>query len=132
MQSVPITTNIASSNPTQARCTWYNIMCDTVCKWLATYQWFSGVPSTNKTDCHDIPEILLKVALHIIILNLFNSDDMVWLYIDLTWQVLTINLYFTRKTMHSKTCLNRTPLELKNLFILDRCLVYTGSNYIDI
>ena len=30
---------------------------------------------------------------------------------------------------YSKTCLNRTPLGLKNLFSLDRCLVYTGSNY---
>jgi hypothetical protein len=26
MQSVPITTNVVSSNPTQARCTLYNIM----------------------------------------------------------------------------------------------------------
>ena len=26
MQSVPITTNIVTSNPTQERCTWYNIM----------------------------------------------------------------------------------------------------------
>jgi len=26
MQSVPITTNFVSSNPTQARCTRYNIM----------------------------------------------------------------------------------------------------------
>ena len=37
-----------------------------VCQWLATGQWFSsGTPgfSTNKTDCHDITEILLKVAL---------------------------------------------------------------------
>jgi hypothetical protein len=25
--------------------------------------WFSPVSSTNKTDCHDITEILLKVAL---------------------------------------------------------------------
>jgi hypothetical protein len=36
------------------------------------------------------------------------------------------------KTDNSQTCLNRTPLGLKNLFSLDRCLVYTGSNYIDI
>ena len=37
---------------------------DTV--WIAAGQWFSpGTPvsSTNKTDCHDITEILLKVAL---------------------------------------------------------------------
>ena len=32
-------------------------LCDKVCQWLATGQWFSlGTPvsSTNKTDCHDI------------------------------------------------------------------------------
>jgi len=39
---------------------------DKVCQWLATGRWFSPGPpvsSTNKTDCHDITEILLKVAL---------------------------------------------------------------------
>jgi hypothetical protein len=38
---------------------------------LATGQWFSpGIPvsSTNKTDRHDIAEILLKVALNTITL----------------------------------------------------------------
>ena len=46
--------------PFMARCTLYNIM------WLVTGQWFSpGTPvsSSNKTSCHDITEILLKVAL---------------------------------------------------------------------
>ena len=41
-------------------------LCDKVCQWLAAGQWFSpGTPvsSTNKTDRHDIKEILLKVAL---------------------------------------------------------------------
>jgi hypothetical protein len=33
---------------------------------LVTGQWFSPVPSTNKTDCHDITEILLKVVLNTI------------------------------------------------------------------
>jgi hypothetical protein len=36
------------------------------CQWLATGWWFSlgsPVSSTNKTDCHDITEILLNVAL---------------------------------------------------------------------
>jgi hypothetical protein len=40
-------------------------LCDRVCQWLATSQWFSpGTPvsSTNKIDCHDIAEILLKGA----------------------------------------------------------------------
>jgi hypothetical protein len=39
--------------------------CDKVCQWLVTGGWFSpatSVSSTNKTDCHDITEILLKVA----------------------------------------------------------------------
>ena len=46
-----------------ARCT---TLCDKVCQWFATGQWFSpGTPvsSTNKTDRHNIAEILLKVAL---------------------------------------------------------------------
>ena len=40
-------------------------LCDSVCQWLATGQWFSpGTPvsSTNKTDHHNITEILLKVV----------------------------------------------------------------------
>jgi len=56
MQSIPITTVVVSSNPTQGKV--YSLM------W-----WFSlGTPvsSTNKTDCHDISEILLKVALNTI------------------------------------------------------------------
>jgi hypothetical protein len=73
-------------------CQWYNIMwyslsviqhyviqfvsdttlCDTVCQWFATDRWFSlctPVCSTNKTDRHDITEVLLKMELNIINLN---------------------------------------------------------------
>jgi len=42
---------------------------DKICQWLATGLWFSlssSVSSTNKTDRHDITEILLKVALNTI------------------------------------------------------------------
>ena len=41
-------------------------LCDNVCQWLAPGQWLSpGTPVsyTNKTDIHDITELLLKVAL---------------------------------------------------------------------
>ena len=44
-------------------------LCDKVCQRLPTGQWFSPgspVSSTNKTDRHDIAEILLKVALNTI------------------------------------------------------------------
>jgi len=43
----------------------YTTLCDKVCQWLVTGQWFSSdtpVSSTNKTESHDITEILLKVA----------------------------------------------------------------------
>jgi hypothetical protein len=48
------------------RCT---TLCDQFCQWLATGRWFSLgslVSSINKTDRHDITEILLKVALNTI------------------------------------------------------------------
>ena len=41
-------------------------LCDKVCHWLAAGRWFSPgtrVSSPNKTDCHNITEILLKVVL---------------------------------------------------------------------
>jgi hypothetical protein len=54
MHSVPITTDVVSSNLDQGEV--YNIMWK-VCQWLATGWWFSlgpPVSSTNKTDRHDI------------------------------------------------------------------------------
>jgi hypothetical protein len=46
--------------------------CDKVCQWIAVGRWFSlgnAVSSNNKTDYHDITEILLKVALNTITLD---------------------------------------------------------------
>jgi len=51
------------------QCVLDTTLCDKVCHWLATGQWFSpGTPvfSTNKTDYHDITEILLKMMLNTI------------------------------------------------------------------
>ena len=50
---------------TYAISTYQHWSCDNVCQWLTTGRWFSpGTPAsaTNKTDSHDITEILLKVA----------------------------------------------------------------------
>ena len=58
--SVPITINVVSSNPIQARCSRYSIM---FCQWFSPGSPFS---STNKTDQNDIAEILLKVVLNTI------------------------------------------------------------------
>jgi hypothetical protein len=64
-----------SSNPARAECL-DTKLCHKACQWLATGQWFSpGTPvsSTNKTDLHDITEIVLKVAL-----NTINQTNLKW------------------------------------------------------
>ena len=58
MQSVPIRRGVLNTT-----------LCDEVCQWLVAGRWFSpGTPvsSTNKTDHHDIAEILLKMVLNTI------------------------------------------------------------------
>jgi hypothetical protein len=72
-----------------ARCTRYNIVW---CWWPATGRWFSpGTPvySTNKTDHHDITEILLKVAL-----NTINPNLLLYMYIDycIKWKKTLITI----------------------------------------
>ena len=59
MQSVPITTDVVSSNLDQGEV--YNIMWSSL---SVTCGRFSPGSTTNKTDRHDITEILLKVALN--------------------------------------------------------------------
>ena len=65
VQSVSITTKVVSSNLVHGDL--YSIQHYVISLSVTlTGQWFSpGIPvsSTNKTDCHDLTEILLKVAL---------------------------------------------------------------------
>jgi hypothetical protein len=76
MQSMIISHNFVSSNPTQARCTRYNIR-DKVCQWLKMQQVVGFlqvlVSSTNKPDRHNTTEILLKVGLNTITLPHLNN-----------------------------------------------------------
>ena len=47
---------------------------DEVCRWRAAGLWFSpDTPVSNKTDHHDIAEILLKVVLNNITLTIDND-----------------------------------------------------------
>ena len=66
-------------NQCLSRCEFESRSGDTVCQWLATGQWFSPstpVSSINKTDRHDIAEILVKVALNTINQSsVLNNDD---------------------------------------------------------
>jgi hypothetical protein len=74
MQSVPITTKVVSSNSAHGDV--YSIQ-HYVIKFVSDWRQVGGflrtpVSSTNKTDSHNITEIVLKVALNIIIkLNLY-------------------------------------------------------------
>jgi hypothetical protein len=56
--------------------TWRGVLgstlCDEVCQRLHAGRWFSPVSSTNKTDRHDIPEILSTVAINTLTLQLFD------------------------------------------------------------
>jgi hypothetical protein len=64
MQSVPIITKVESLNFAHGEV--YSIQHYVLkfdCQWLAAGRWFSlgtSVSSTNKTDCHDITDILLS------------------------------------------------------------------------
>jgi hypothetical protein len=56
-------------------------LCDEVYQWLTTGRWFppgSPVSSTNKTDCHDMTGILLKVALNTITTTLATGMILLW------------------------------------------------------
>ena len=69
-----------------------------VCQWLATGQWFSLCPpvsSTNKTDRHDITEILFRVAL-----NTIKKQTNIWLWsfssdiVLNSWPMVSESLFF--------------------------------------
>jgi hypothetical protein len=66
VQSVPITTKVVSLNPVHGEV--YSIQ-HYVTKFVSDFRQVGGfllVLWYNKTDCHDIAEILLKVALNTI------------------------------------------------------------------
>jgi hypothetical protein len=86
---IGFTTTYATSAYNHKSCefesrSWRGVLNTTLCdkdkvwQWLATGWWFSPGPlvsSTNKTDRHDITEILLKVALNTIPLtHLFHTS----------------------------------------------------------
>ena len=92
MQSVTITTDVVSSNlgrSDRERCT---TICDKVCKWFATGQWFSPVSSINKTDHYDTTEMLLKV-----VLNTFKKQktnlDLISFYYYILYMLCSYDLF---------------------------------------
>jgi hypothetical protein len=75
------------------------MLCDKVCQWLATGRWFfpgTLVSSINKTDRHNITEILLKVAL-----NTINQTKSNRLYTkNCSWIILIWKIAISLKQYH--------------------------------
>jgi len=88
-------------------------LCEKVCQWLAAGRWFSRVSSTNKTDRHDITEILMKVAL-----NTIKSTY------HLT-SVAPLSLYYTIGRLWSFT-----PIQTNGIIFW--CIKSSDRNYSDI
>jgi hypothetical protein len=85
--------SICEFEPRSWRGVFDTTLCDKICQRLATGQWLSPstlVSSTNKTDGHDITEILLKVALKVLdpnliivivkVINIFSESRLLVLY----------------------------------------------------
>jgi hypothetical protein len=103
-------------------------------QWPATVQWFSlGTPvsSNNKTDCHDITEIVLKVALTTI--NLNQTYFWYWIpaYMYQVFQVLYIRFLIPECIVYeippSKVLYKRsfTPM-----CIVNKCTLFQNVSYI--
>ena len=60
-------------------------LCDKVCQWLVAGQWFSPGTPPIKLDCHNLTEILFKVAVNTLTLTLCCSIDDI-LFSILRWQ----------------------------------------------
>ena len=80
---------------------------EAVCQWFAAGRWFSpGTPvsSTNKTDRHDITEILLKVALCTIPLTTERRRYMLWYSFNIGCILLYLIVLFD-VFVESSTCM---------------------------
>jgi hypothetical protein len=90
--------------------TWRGVLdttlCNKVCNCVATGLWFSPVLSTNKNDCHDITEILLKVVLSTI------NQPMHWVFI------IVINYRYVMFTWWNKSMFLHKISEKTSSFIV--------------
>ena len=89
-------------------------LCEKVCQWLTTSRWFfscTPVSTINKTDRHDITEILLKVALNTINSNSYRlCHKWPWIcsvcrnYNPFLSSLMTFHWVCNKSNMTSATC----------------------------
>ena len=96
---------------------------DKVCQWLVTGRWFSLASSTNKTELHDITEIMLKMALSNIKLST-NLGKMVKQYVNV-FRRNNIYLFFL---LQNCTLLLHKIKEISKYLIASMVLVHAIQN----
>jgi putative component of membrane protein insertase Oxa1/YidC/SpoIIIJ protein YidD len=123
LQLVLQLSNVVNSNPAHGKV--YSIH-HYVTKCVSDLRQVGGFPvsSTNKTDHHDITDILLKLALNTIILTLT-------LYTSFLPPCITYHCAYTSRvfvcSIYSITGINRKSMENTFVYIIDRCSDYTGK-----
>jgi hypothetical protein len=104
VQSVPITTiNVVRSNLLNGEVysiQHYVINLSVTCNRSVV---FSGFPN-NKTDCHDITEILLKVALNIITLTTRLTPLTYWIQVLIHTSSVKVSRYLLYKIINNLWC----------------------------
>ena len=85
MKSVPTTTKVVSSNPEVYSIQHYMIKFVRDLRQVGGFFPGTSVSSTNKTDLHDITEILLKLELNTITLTLTIQIILTYMYIHVTY-----------------------------------------------
>ena len=115
MQSVPISTKVVSSNPTHGQVysiQHYLISLSMTCHRLVVFS-DTTVSSTNKTDRHNITEILLKVVLNTITPNPQFALSFRWHCSDQSMILNKYLFYVNRFSITFKTCsINSLILQL--------------------
>ena len=106
----------------RARCT---TLCDKVFQWFATGQGFFPGPlvsSTNKTDHHNITEILLKVALNTINQIYYSFLEKIFVFpnIKLWWQQSWISNWHKIHTFGRAISKTQGTFQPSLLFRLDK------------
>jgi hypothetical protein len=107
-------------------------LCDKVCQWIVAGRFFSSstpVPSNNKTDHHDITEIVLKVTLNIINpMKIYPSHEHSWKYYsNILNNNQAINNSEDRLLILSLLCVLYLFFVTTNYWLLDCCLKYLNS-----
>jgi hypothetical protein len=99
------------------------LLCDKVCQWSVTGRWCSPstpVSSTNKSDRHDIAEILLKVVINNISLPLLYEWGQFLLY------KREVNDFFVYGKCHAPSTLKRNSTSSLWSTVCQECMVVDG------